>query len=526
MSQVNFNHQMPMSDFDRDAFLKRRDHRMHTSGSPHSADWNPYMGMPGSFQRRFGQRMPYVGRMDMAWTVMLFKQGLVEEDTARRLLEVLPETQQEGGWGGEEWLKKKLDGDEDTASAVNYGRTLQEPMHRMQMRDALLEVFDEAHDALADLLDMAELHAESMMAGQSHFSHAQPTTYGAYLLAVHEGLFRGLKQLELAYTETNRNSGGCGACSGTGWPVDRDMITDLLGFDGTIELAYDCEASQDEIPQILFALSSLTLTLSRSAMDHSIWALEEMGMIEVAPEWQGLSSFMPQKAHSGMFENVRVACDEVIGEMMKTAITYKGESIQDVLTVFKAPKYVHSSTGWTVQALGFFRRLVRSATVHTTRMEQIVRDGYSGAPDLAILLIREKNYGGRQAHRICSNFVRLARERGIHPSHTTAALLDEAAGVTEEPAPHLTDEQVRSAMTFERFFETHCNKGDPCPSETRRMVAERREQLDALRQAQTQRREKLRYADRRLEAEVQRITGRRTPVFAAAEDGASAETSK
>lgn len=521
MSQLNFNHELTRENFDREAFLKRRDHRMHSSASPHHADWQKYMSMPGTFQRRFGQRMPYVGKMDMAWTVMLHRQGLMDDDTAKKLLAVLPETQHEGGWGGEEWITQKLGGDEDTASAVNYGRTLQEPMHRMQMRDALLEVFDEAHEALADLLDHAEEHAETMMAGQSHFSHAQPTTYGAYLLAVHDGLARGLTQLELAYRETNQNSGGCGACSGTGWPVDRDLITDLLGFDGTIELAYDCEGSQDEIPQILFALSSLTLTLSRSAMDHSIWALEEMGMIEVAPEWQGLSSFMPQKAHSGMFENVRVACDEVIGEMMKTATTYKGESIQDVLTVFKAPKYVYSSTGWAVQALGFFRRLVRSATVHRDRMEEIVRNHYSGAPDLAIILIREKGYGGRRAHRICSNFVRLARERGIHPSKTTGDLLDEAARVTDETEPKLTDAQVRSAMTFERFFETHCNKGDPCPSETRRMVSKRREQLGRLREAQANRHRQLRAADRRLEAEVQRITGRDTPVFATTEDAES-----
>lgn len=509
MTQLNFNDQMPMSEFDRDAFLKRRDHRMHSSGSPHHADWNTYMSMPRMFQQRFGQRMRYVGKMDMAWTVMLHRRGLLDDDTAKKLLAVLPETQSESGWGGEEWIKDRLDGDEHTASAVNYGRTLQEPMHRMAMREALLEVFDEAHEALADLLDMAEEHAETLMAGQSHFSHAQPTTYGAYLLAVHDGLARGLTQLELAYRETNRNSGGCGACSGTGWPVDRDMITDLLGFDGTIELAYDCEGSQDEIPQILFALSSLTITLSRSAMDHSIWALEEMGMIEVAPEWQGLSSFMPQKAHSGMFENVRVACDEVIGEMMKTATTYKGESIQDVLTVFKAPRHVYSGTGWAVQALGFFRRLVRTATVHKERMEDIVRNHYSGAPDLAIILIREKGCGGRQAHRICGNFVRLARERKIHPSQTTGDLLDEAARVTDEPEPNLTDDQVRGAMTFERFFETHCNPGDPCPSETRRMVKERRTQLDGLRTDQQSRRDQLREADERLADAMAEITGSR-----------------
>jgi len=494
-------------------FVSRTDHRQHTPGAPQSPLWQHYMKMPDREPARFARRFPYVGRMDMAWTVMLHRRGLIDDGTAKKLLEVLPDTLHESGWNSEYWLKEKLGGDEHTASVVSYGRTLQEPMHRMAMRDALLEVFEEAHAAASDLLDKAERHAETMMAGQSHFSHAQPTTYGAYLLAVHDGIARALKQLDLAYAETNQNSGGCGACSGTGWPVDREIITDLLGFEGTIELAYDCEASQDEIPQIMFALSSVALTLSRSAMDHSIWALEEMGMLEVAPEWQGVSSFMPQKAHSGMFENVRVACDEVIGEMMKVATTYKGESIQDVLTVYKSPRHVYAATAWARQGLGLFRHLVGSATVHVDRMAEIARNGYSGAPDLAIILIREKGFAGRQAHRVCCNFVRLARERGIHPAQTTGDLLDEAARLTDDPRPGLADSQVRSAMTFERFFETHCNLGDPCPSETHRLIGKRREQLQQLEQRQIDRRERLRDADRKLAEAIGAITGK-TPEFA------------
>ena len=45
-----------------------------------------------------------------------------------------------------------------------------------------------------------------------------------------------------SYRHTNQNSGGCGACSGTGWPTDREIITDLLGFDSTIEPAYDWDS--------------------------------------------------------------------------------------------------------------------------------------------------------------------------------------------------------------------------------------------------------------------------------------------
>jgi argininosuccinate lyase len=352
------------------------------------------------------------------------------------------------------------------------------------------------------------MHADTMMAGQSHFSHAQPTTYGAYLLAVYDGLVRGLSQLDLAYRYTNQNSGGCGACSGTGWPVDRELVTDLLGFDSTIELSYDCEGSQDEIPQIMFALSSIALTLSRTGMDHSIWTREEIGTVMPSPAWQGVSSFMPQKAHGYMFENVRVAADEVLGEMMKVVTTYKGEAIQDVIPVYKTPRHVFHASTYARQGLGFLRCLLATQEVDRDRMLEIVRNGYSGAPDLAITMIRAKGYGGRRAHRICCNFVRLARERGIKPYEMTGALLDEAARVTAEPEPHLTDAEVQESMGLEGFFQKHDGLGDPHPDETRRLIAKRRAELEDLRSSQAERRRRLADADARLHAEIDAICGR------------------
>jgi argininosuccinate lyase len=487
-------------------YWRSKDHRQHTPGCPQSEFWSHYMQLPS---REMGKLQNLNARiaMDRAWTVMLYRQGLVSHEVAAKLLSTLKDAGEKGySWAGEEWLKKQLGGDEDTASAVNYGRTLQEPMARMQMRDAILEVYDEAHDTMGMLLDRAEQYAAALMAGQSHFSHAQPTTYGAYLLAVHDGIARALKQLDVAYELTNQNSGGCGACSGTGWPVDRQFITELLGFDKLIELAYDCESSQDEIPAIQFALSSIALTLSRSAMDHGIWSLEEIDNLQAAPEWLGVSSFMPQKAHTGgMFENIRIACDEVIGGMMTTVVTFKGESIQDVLPVYKSPTYVLKGTLEARKALGLFRHVVGTARINTERMEEIVRNGYSGAPDLALHLIREHGYGGRRAHRICCHFVRLARERGIHPAQTTGKLLDEAARIGDEPEPKLSTDVVRDCMTFKHFFETHNNPGDAHPDQTRRLAAERRDALQALRDAQAGRRQRIAAGQARLTATIEEI---------------------
>jgi argininosuccinate lyase len=492
--------------FDVNEFCSRKDHRAHAAGMPADPRSQQWQQHPEKYLKKIGNRLPYVGKMDQAWTIMLYRQGLIKLETAQKLLPVLEEAQKEVGWGGEDWIKEKLNGDEDTASAVNLGRTLQEPMARMQMRDALIDTFDMIHETRQILIDRAEKYVDTLMAGQSHMSHAQPTTYGQYLLTVHDGIARAEEQLALAYKFTNMNSGGCGACSGTGWNVDRQLVTELLGFDELIELVYDCEASQDEIPQIMFALSSLAMTITRATLDHEIWSLEEIGMMAVGDTWKGLSSFMPQKAHSGgVTEIIRMACNEVFGQMTTCMFAYKGELIQDNLPVYQAPPFVFKGTGQAQRAMGLFKSMLPDMYVYPEKMLKIVKDGYSGSPDLAIVLIRDYDYGSRQAHRICANAVRMAREQGIKPCEMTGKLIDEAAALSHEPLPNLTTEQVQECMSLDHFLEKHCNLGDPCKSETMRMIGIRRNQLAESIKQQDNRKLRLVEGDKKLAAATQEI---------------------
>ncbi len=469
-------------------FQQDPDHTRHSCGCPEAHGFRHYQNLPHQRINEMSNRLPYCGLMDQAWVVMLHKQGLVPTEKAKQVLPVLNQAADERGWGGEKWLKERVGGDEDLASIVNYGRTLQEPMFRMMMRKSMLYAFDELLPTMATLLDVAEDNLDTVMAGHSHWCHAQPTTYAAYLLAVHDGLSRGLEQLELAYRHTNQNSGGCGACSGSGWPVDRELVTELLGFDETIELAYDCEASQDEMLTILFAASNIATTLSRTAMDFNVWVTEEWNLFDVDMSWRGVSSFMPQKANSGNnFEHIRQAANDVLGRMMSALFSFKNEPIQDVLPVYRADGYVTQGLAYLEKGLGKLRGVLPNTRPNKERMWQLVRDGYSGAPDLAIHMIREKDYAGRCAHRICATMVLLARQRGIKPYDCTGTLLDEAARETGDPEPHLTDAEVQDSMSLEHFFEKHCGLGDPNAKESQRLIDKRRPLLTAAQERQEDR---------------------------------------
>jgi argininosuccinate lyase len=478
-------------------FLGSHNHRGHAAG-----EYAPVM--LGKVAPKHPQTF-YTAQTDRAWVVMLTKTGLVPREKAAKVLAALEGAQA----GGEPAMLKRLKGDEDLASIINYGRTLQEPMSRMLLRDHQLDVFDQLMKAMKATLDVADRHAETIMPGCTHMAHAQPTTYGAYLLASYDGLARGVEQLELAYKHTNENSAGCGATSGTGWPVDRQMVTELLGFDTLMEPTYECEGAQDYGLTTMFALANIMTVLSRTAMDHGIWGMEDCGFIRLPGRLLGLSSLMPQKAHPGStFERIRINADKVIGYMTMGLVACKGEPLTDVLPIYEAWKQAANALEETEKSLDRWADIIASVQPNKEKMLQHTRNGFSGAPDLAIKLIREKGYGGRRAHRICAVFVYLARKQGLKPCEITGELLDEAAKVANEKPPGLTTTEAREMFDPVKFLERHNNVGDPNPKETRRLISVRRQALAEATERQTQRRAKLRQASERLSSEIAAIIGK------------------
>ncbi len=144
---------------------------------------------------------------------------------------------------------------------------------------------------------------------------------------------------------------------------------------------------------------------------------------------------MPQKANAGnQFERIRIATNDVLGQMTTALFSFKNEPVQDVLPVYRADQYALQGLCHLEKALGLFRHILPKVTPRKERMWQLLREGYSGAPDLAITLIRNKGFGGRCAHRIVATMVRIARGRGIKPYACTGTLLDEAARARRWPS--------------------------------------------------------------------------------------------
>jgi len=299
------------------------------------------------------------------------------------------------------------------------------------------------------------------------------------MISAFDGIFRSLEQLELAYRFTNVNSGGCGSCSGTTWPVDRERMADLLGMDGVLEPTYDSEASQDHTMAIMFGLSNMSIHLTRYSMIHYIWAMDELDMIRTDPSMCGVSSFMPQKCDSGSnYERVRISACDVMGETVKSMLQLKGEPHGDVIIAMQLPGYAVESMIHAQAAVQLFGNMLKHTLLQKDRMLAIVRAGYSCATEVATYLIQECGYGGRLAHSIVATMVRQARERSLKSAQCTGEMLDEAARYLGVREPHIDTSTLQRCLDPETFISTHHYLGGTAPKENRRLLEKRKKLLE------------------------------------------------
>ena len=490
-------------------YAKRTDHRFHALGMEMDPAWGEIGRRLAQDQKDGQSKQPWWTLTDMAWVVCLHRADVIDQPTAARLLAALKQIMSDNsGTSGEERLASLLGDDMDTASIVNYGRTLQEPMSRLMLRAKMVEIFDDILGLVATTHRLASDNIDTVMPGYTHLNHGQPITLAHYLLSVFDGLDRGLELFELAYKHVNRNTGGCGSCSGIPWPVDRWLHTRLLGFDDLVEPTYDCESAQDHSLTALYALSNIAVLLSQVAMDLNIWGMDEMDMVRAHPAWAGVSSLMPQKCDTGSnFERTRVKAGDVIAQMFNCVMQLKGEPHADMQAQFQLPGRAMLGMAHARQCFSWIDSMLNNIFPQKERMLKIARAGYSCSTELAVHLIKVHGFGGRKAHSIVATMVRNARVQGLKAYECTGEMLDEAAEFLGENPPHVDTDTLRKLLDPEELIKSHVHVGGTARPEAERLLGIRQKTLANARERQGERKARIAAGEELLEAEIEEICG-------------------
>jgi argininosuccinate lyase len=454
-----------------------------------------------------------------AWMVMLAESDIVPEEQAGELLEVLAELSEEGSEALGEYnpayeyfyshmeqvLIDKLG--EDTAGNINIGRTRPEPLARMVTREKVLQTCELVNSLRQTLLGIAENHVETTMPQWTHYQHAQISTVAHYMLAIVDELERDHRRLMNAYETVDQCTLGCGALAGASYPLDRQLVADLLGFDGFKENTIGSVSGGDHHMEPAAAVANMMTTLSRFCQDLYTWHTWELDFIEIDDRFAGSSSMMPQKKNPYPFEYVRARAGHTIAKASSVHETLHNTNFQDIKDVEEDAVYpLFEAFEEVERSLELLDGTVASTEFKENNMLERAAEGFASCTELAAKLHRETDLSYRTTHRIVGDMVLRALNQDLDATDVGADIVNESARDVVGHELDIDDQFVQQALDPESFVRTHDVPGGPAPREVRRMIDDRRATLDEHRASVNQRYEALEAASAELDERVADLT--------------------
>jgi argininosuccinate lyase len=423
-----------------------------------------------------------------AHLVMLARQGIVAREEARRIRDGLDAISEA------EVRAARYDGScedlffyvgrlliaacgEETAGRLHTARSRNDidmTMYRMRQREFLLGLLGAAAELRRVLIDVASRHRETIFAAHTHTQPAQPTTLAHYLLAVIEQLERDGVRLRAAFQTTNRCPLGACAITGTGFPIDRRLTSELLGFDAPTGNTYGSIATVDYLLESAAAASVALAGLGRVTQDLLLWCTSEFGYLRLGEGYVQSSSIMPQKRNPVALEHARAIGSKALGQASAIVTAVHNTPFGDVVdTEDDLQPLVFSMFKDATRAVKLVAAAMRDAVFDAARMAGRASEGWITVTELADTLARERGLPFKTAHTIASGFV---AEQTADPSAAGASLDRAASRITGAPLGY-TDAQLERILSPRRFVEVRRTDGGPAPEATARAIDDARRTL-------------------------------------------------
>jgi argininosuccinate lyase len=183
---------------------------------------------------------------------------------------------------------------------------------KLYLRDQVLAIKDESKTLFRQLIGLSEKYKDKLLPGYTHLQIAMPSSFGLWFGAYAESLIDDLEILAAAYQVTNKNPLGSGAGYGSSFPLDREMTTRILHFRTLNYNSVYAQMSRGKTEKIVAAaLASVAATLSKFAMDCTLYLNQNFGFISFPPELTTGSSIMPHKKNPDVFELIRAKCNRI-----------------------------------------------------------------------------------------------------------------------------------------------------------------------------------------------------------------------
>ncbi len=275
---------------------------------------------------------------------------------------------------------------------------------RLYLRDVIGDIISSISEVKKALVDKARTNISVVMPGYTHMQPAQPVLFSHYLLAYWEMLERDRERFADSLKRVNTMPLGSGAIAGTSFPLDREYVAKLLGFDRISANSMDAVSDRDFVIEFLSACAILGMHLSRFSEDMIIWSTQEFRFIELPDTFCTGSSMMPQKKNPDIPELVRGKTGRLYGNLVSLLTTMKGLPLTYNRDLQEDKEPLFDTIDTIMATLKLFPELVSGTTVRKEVTSRAASLGYMWATDVADYLV-VKGVAFRTAHEITGKLV-------------------------------------------------------------------------------------------------------------------------
>ena len=325
---------------------------------------------------------------------------------------------------------------------------------KLYIRDEIGETDALLKELLAVILRIMKENVETYMPGFTHLQKAQPVTVAHHFGAYFEMFRRDRSRLHDIRERMNYCPLGAGALAGTTYPLDREFTAELLNFKGATSNSMDSVSDRDYIIELLSALSTIMMHLSRFSEEIIVWNTNEYRFIELDDAYSTGSSIMPQKKNPDIAELVRGKTGRVYGALMSILTTMKGLPLAYNKDMQEDKELTFDAIDTTKGCIALFTGMIDTMTFNKPVMEASAKNGFTNATDAADYLV---NHGipFRDAHGIIGRLVLMCIDKGIS--------LDELPLDDYKSVSPVFENDIYEAISLKTCVEKRLTKGAPGP---------------------------------------------------------------
>ncbi len=343
----------------------------------------------------------------------------------------------------------------DTGKKLHTGRSRNDQVAldmKLFIRDEINELSDLIKALLTTLHIQMKEHTATYMPGFTHLQKAQPTTLSHHLGAYFEMFRRDYSRLLDVKSRMNLCPLGSGALAGTTYPLDRDYTAVLLDFDGPTLNSMDSVSDRDYLIELLSALSTVMMHLSRFCEEIIIWNTNEYRFIEIDDTYSTGSSIMPQKKNPDIAELIRGKTGRVYGALISILTVMKGLPLAYNKDIQEDKELTFDAIDTVKGCLSLFNGMLQSIQYRKDVMAKSATGGFTNATDAADYLVNH-NIPFRDAHEIIGRLVLYCIEQN---TSIEALSIDEFKAISP-----VFEEDIYDAVSLKNCVEKRNTIGAP-----------------------------------------------------------------